>query len=472
MVDDRAMRFKQGYGAPAPKPAASTPNPLDALVSNYLRTSGHLADDQVKYGGATGGFGSRTADLLVEQGVPDSFPLRAGALVGDIALDPSWLIPGVGATKGVKAGARLAKDPTVQARANSLMGRLYHGNRNEPWSVAATRSYEERMPNWFSADLFSTPDLKLASSYGDDAVYSLKNLPPDLKVLDLMPGGKSVAEQSPGLAKALSNLPSMGGNNTFDDVTDMARHRSLTNLLDDQLAKTMQEYGFNALRHVSGQGVGRGVGRAKPVYAFFNPAGITANPISPVNRAMYQTNKALSDIPGTARKGAEKFAGRLTDTVDDAFRKSADTGVSPVYINPSVSDFLNSRGNVVPGSYSSTGTARRIFVDPDTGRTVEAPYRPYPAVSGFLQTLGKPGVAIRSAKAAASNAYQKALDEYPAMERANRQKFMDSYQQANNFLYGGNLPGMPMPPGYTPLPRPAKTEPKGLDFLQYLFQNQ
>jgi hypothetical protein len=373
-------------------------------------------------------------------------------------LDPGWLIPGVGAAKGVATGVKLAKDPTVQARANSLMGRLYHGNRNEPWSVAATRPFEQRASNWFGADLFSTPDYRLASSYGPDAVFNLGNLPPNLKVLDLMPGGKTVAQQSPELAESLSRL--VGGNNPFDDVADLARHTSLTNLPNDQLAQLMQQHGFNALRHVSGQGIMAGTGRAKPVYAFFDPAGITANPIGPLNRAMYQTGEVLSDIPGTTRRVTERVGNRLVDSVDDALRQS---GLS----NPRVQQFLTERGNIAPGFTSSTGAPRRLVVDPATGRTTTAAYQPYPVVSNTIQALGRPAQAIRGAREASLNAYQRALDNYQASETNRLQDFFRANVSGPVPSAGMLQSGFPRPPGYSPAAAPA--EPGALDFLQYLF---
>jgi hypothetical protein len=474
MVDDRAIRFQQQALPPAsdrrrqprptPQPVVPEPTPTDpfeGFAENYARFNQARFDDMVKYGGEIGSPGSRTADLLVRNNVVEDNPaLRAGALVGDIGLDPGWLIPGVGAAKGVQAGARLARDPTVQARANALTGRLYHGNRNEPWNVAQSRPLDQRLSNWFSADLFSTPDYRLASSYGPDAVYNLRNLPPNLKVLDLMPGGKAVAQQSPELAKALSNLPSMGGNNPFDDVADLARHTSLTNLPGDQLRQLMQEYGFNALRHVSGQGVMAGTGRAKPVYAFFDPAGITANPISPLNRAMYQTGEVLSDIPGATRKVTERVGGRLVDSVDEALRQSSSS-------NPRVQQFLAERGNIAPNFTSSTGAPRRISVDPDTGRTITSAYNPYPAVSNTIQALGRPAQAVRGANQAALNAYQKALDNYQGSEVGRIQDFFRANVSGPVPSAGMLRSGFPLPPGYTPAPAPSK--PGVLDFLQYLF---
>jgi hypothetical protein len=69
---------------------------------------------------------------------------------GDVLSDPGLVESRLlGPQRVLQAGARLARDPTVQARANALMGRLYHGNRNEPWSVAQSRPFEQRAGNWF-----------------------------------------------------------------------------------------------------------------------------------------------------------------------------------------------------------------------------------------------------------------------------------------------------------------------------------
>jgi hypothetical protein len=403
---------------------------------------------------------------VVQRGTPLSAGLTGAAFVTDF-LNPSFGPPIVGgAAQGVKKGVDVATDPTTHARLNSIMGRLYHGNRNEPWSVAGTRPFDERVANWFSADLFSTPDFKLASSYGPDAVYSLKNLPPNLKVLDLMPGGKTVAEQSPELAVALGRL--MGGNKPFDDVADAARHTTLTNLPNDELAQLMQQYGFNALRHVSGQGLMGGKGRAKPVYAFFDPAGITASPVSPLNRKLYQAAETITDVPRATRQVAERVGNRFVDSVDEILRQSNS-------LNLGSRQFLTGRGTVVPGKYNSSGIATRLVTDPTTGRTTSVVYKPYPAVSGAIKALGAPGRAIKGAKEASLNAYQKVLDNYPSLEKANRQAFLESspYGQqllpSGNPMYSSNNLGLsaPMPPGYTPLPKPV--EPGAFDFLKYLF---
>jgi hypothetical protein len=108
MVDARESWLRSGGGdarnrrqpRPTPRPVEPTPpppSPLDWLGQNYARANQARVDNMVKYGGETGGLGSRTADLLVNQGVSDSPGLRAGALAGDIIFDPSWIVPGVGA---------------------------------------------------------------------------------------------------------------------------------------------------------------------------------------------------------------------------------------------------------------------------------------------------------------------------------------------------------------------------------------
>lgn len=140
MVDDRAMRFRQQGTSPAPGQPRSlssfsqpvvqprqprpTPQPVaaqrpveptpqsgfDRFAENYARGNQRRVDDIVKYGGETSGLGSRVVDQLVSRGVSDSPGLRAGALAGDILLDPGWLVPGVGAAKGVATGVKVAGD--------------------------------------------------------------------------------------------------------------------------------------------------------------------------------------------------------------------------------------------------------------------------------------------------------------------------------------------------------------------------
>ena len=140
MPDGKVMKGATHKGEPPNQtrtPQAKL-SPLDALAKNYLRTSGRLADDQVEYGGATGDFGSRTADLLVNQGVSDSLPLRAGALVGDIAFDPAWLVPGLGAAKAAQAAVPVAKG-AYALRLNGMRGLpAYATAAGNPEAAAAT----------------------------------------------------------------------------------------------------------------------------------------------------------------------------------------------------------------------------------------------------------------------------------------------------------------------------------------------
>jgi hypothetical protein len=399
----------------------------------------------------------------LQRGTPLSYGLSTAAFLGDL-FNPSIDIPVAAGVRGVGAGVKAATDPTNQARLNAMMGRLYHGNRNEPWSVAASRPFDERVGNWFSADLFSTPDFKLASSYGPNAVYTLRNLPSNLKILDLMPGGRTVAEQSPSLARALGNL--MGGNKPFDDVSDAARHLSLTNLPNDQLNQLMTEYGFNALRHVSGQGLGGGTGRAKPVYAFFDPTGITASPVSPLNRLLYQSDEIIKDLPGAISRKSQTVGNRFVDSIDEFLRKQ-----DPDLLTPKAQEFLAGRGNYYPSSVSSSGLSGRYVVNPSSGRTESVISRPYEPVVNALEFLNKPANAVRNARQQSINAYQQRLSEYPQLETANRRAFLESnpdlvgLPRDPTFRFrGGNVP---MPPGYQPLPEPA--QPGAFDFLRYMF---
>ena len=302
---------------------------------------------------------------------------------GDVAKDLGLLAVGGAAGKligtGVGVAARAGKefvtDPTVQARTNALMGQMYHGNRGAPWSVAANRSFENR-PGWFNADLFGTSSKDLGRQYAranpnnkfgnashlmpqTENLTRLRNLPKDLKVLDLMPGGKSVAEQSPELAEALGKLAS-----GFDDVSNPARHIPLTELPNDVFKQTLEQFGFNGLRHVSGQGGMLTDGAvSKPVYAFFNPSGITSTPVAPsmsqrVGEKLYQTpsrfldtiQEVLEKIRGTAAAGQSKLPGAATQ-------------------------FLRKRGGGMEDEYGEGLGLTRTFTGGEG--SMELPYNPY-----------------------------------------------------------------------------------------------
>jgi len=294
--------------------------------------------------------------------------------LGDVAKDLGLMAVGgvagkaIGAGLGMagRAGKEFVTDPTVQARTNALMGRMYHGNQGAPWEVAINRPLNQR-DNWFKGDLFGTPNRKLAKTYASQgseptssSMRALGNLPKDLKVLDLMPGGKSVAEQSPGLAEALGKLAS-----GFDNLGSFNRHSPLTNLPDDTLRELMAKFGFNGLRHVSGQGSATPKGSlAKPVYAFFNPAGMTSKPASP----------GISDMPGVAQ--VFNSPSRFMDTIQEGFEKKARTLPDRINGLPSaVQTFLRKRGLAFDDEYDQGVGMQRLLPGGQGGE--EIPYRPY-----------------------------------------------------------------------------------------------
>jgi len=364
MVDDRAMRFRQGYGAPAPvsrrqprptpKPVApepTPPNPLEGMVNNYLRTSGQLADDQVKYGGQIGSPGSRTADLLVEQGVPDSFPLRAGAFVGDIALDPSWLVPGLGAAKGAQTAGRtintVAKmSPDNRALYGAMMRGLYHGSRDTGAATAkpftlANRDSGSWQRNWFGGDMFGATGKnvldpkgrQVAEGYTQSAAVGniIGTRPPGLtaggfpvtrgakfrlsepanavanrKILDLTEG--TLDQVDPALYQRLVNefkfLDSPVDNIYIDELAKMnlggyngGLHKAM---YSNAVRPVIEDAGYDTIKHLSGQLQGDIV---TPVYAFLNPAGMKATPTLPsLGRLGDVVDARISNV---AQKGAE-----------------------------------------------------------------------------------------------------------------------------------------------------------------------
>ena len=362
-------------------------SPGSRALQNYGQQVGGLWSDVFKPGqGQTPLFLPREFEAAGEAAV-DRFGLEGGAALaargGATALDllTGLVAGGVGGVgRGtVRAAARAGKefvtDPTVQARTNALMGRLYHGNRGGAWTTAANRPFNER-PGWFNADLFGTSSKDLGQQYaranpnnkfggashlmpGTENLTRLRNLPKDLKVLDLMPGGKSVAEQSPELAEALGKLAS-----GFDDVANPARHIPLTELPNDIFKQTLEQFGFNGLRHVSGQGGMFTDGAvSKPVYAFFNPSGITSTPVAPsmsqrVGEKLYQTPS------------------RFLDTIQEVLEKSRGTVAAGQSKLPgAVTQFLRRRGGGIEDEYGEGLGLTRTFTGGDG--SMGLPYNPY-----------------------------------------------------------------------------------------------
>ena len=236
---------------------------------------------------------------------------RGNAGLGDVAKDLGMYAAGGLIGKAVGAGALAAGNyatksnrlydslinvdvsPATTARMLALTNKLFHGkqgtssgkmiNSSEPAPFSfdvlpkAPRNYQ----NWFDGDFFATPSKKLARSYGD--VYSANSVPENLRVLDLMPGGPSIAAQNPKLAEFLSRV--FGPEEV---ASSMTRHKPYTDEMlfnpNDpgavgSMSKILKDYGYNALRHISGQGVGTKRVAEEPVYVFFNPENMRAESI-------------------------------------------------------------------------------------------------------------------------------------------------------------------------------------------------
>jgi hypothetical protein len=385
---------------PAPRPSNPASSALNLFGSGLTKAMEPATQGvgQVMYPNTIAGINEtgapRASDVLTD---------AAGYAIGGAA---GWALG-----KGIGAGAAAAAPfvPTAQARLNAMLGRLYHGVK-EPgggFDVARSRSLSERLHNWFKGDLFGTSDYLLADSYGrlGEGVRRVRNLPRDLKVLDLMPGGQPLYKQNPELARELARRYGV------DKVDDLERHLPYTREVGDNFARLLDEYGYNALRHVSGQGAGRGGGREKPVYVFFNPEGMTTTPVDPLTIGLHQAAKTLTP------PYSQPFTYRLHQLAQ-----------SPRRIGE----------NVRQGASDVAENVRAPFVN---------------------------------AQQASRDAYQRALRDYEIREIANRRDFMDNKYAGTGLppkpISGSLNTQPPMPPGYQPLPAPS--EPGALDFLRFLF---
>ena len=258
----------------------------------------------------------------LERGTPLSYGLSTAAFLGDF-FNPSVDIPvaagirGVGkAAEGVRRARdpienliKLDLDPATTARMLALDNRLFHGkqgtrggkfvgsNESAPTSFDVLPDAPRQFQNWFDGDFFTTPSETLARTYGDP--YLVPSVPDNLRVLDLMPGGRSIADQSPELASMLRRV--FGPE---DAASSFDRHKPYTeavlgNLNDPEavgsMSKILRDYGYNALRHVSGRGAGRGSGLEEAVYVFFGPEGMKA------------TSQIGGPVARTMGKAAEKI---------------------------------------------------------------------------------------------------------------------------------------------------------------------
>jgi hypothetical protein len=264
------------------------------MFEGFLRNQQVGAEERAK------GVGTGTADFVVRRGVSDSPGLRAGALAGDFLLDPSGLIPVVGAAKGVQTAGRVANlaPDTRQLYLNSLLGRLYHGARQTPPAVLGNRGPQPQ--NWFQADTFLTTSKPLARTYGTEGLYRARvplDVAENMSVMDLY--------RDPERLMQIANSP--------------------------RISEILGRGGANVVRHQSGQGIGAGtanIGRAvtnpftgrvssrqdraieSPVYAFTEPAGIQMQRIadvggnvrSLVDRAGYNARYTVQDLIDRIRK--------------------------------------------------------------------------------------------------------------------------------------------------------------------------
>lgn len=273
----------------------------------------------------------------------------------------------------IETVAKLDLDPATTARMLALQGRLFHGKKGNtyeqsPHSFDILPESPLQFQNWFDGDFFATPSAELASTYGD--LYRISSVPNNLRVLDLMPGGRSIADQSPELASMLRRV--FGPE---EAVSSLTRHKPYTEAvlgnLNDPAAvgsmnKILRDYGYNALRHVSGQGAGRGSGLEEPVYVFFGPEGM---------KATSTINRAASNV--------ERVGSRVADSFHDFLLRQ--NIHNPQLLSQRSKDFLKSRGTVRRGSFS-------IGDAPSTRATQEGnkPFNPYPFLSKTFELLAKP----------------------------------------------------------------------------------
>ena len=405
----------------------SDTNRLEGMVNNYLRTSGYLADDQVKYGGQVGGLGSRTADLLVGQGgVPDSFPLRAGALVGDIALDPSWLIPGLGAAKGTAAVAK---------GANALKSIGVVGPNRFVMSVAdnagaqAARGVTEKDLMNSPAGLYAAILRNMARHRSRDPYLGLGVKPPGEAAI------KNGNAAGPGTFFAKSQQASDHGYSTYGD--NVYRIREPFSEVWNTVRNSPGYIQRGDLPPVAGGGTKIG-----PATSFNDPL------IQDFIKQGYKGFQYADDAFVDWTVGAKPFVG-LSKVSGPTIPETLIRNLKDEFPYSSAGKFLNNTiGNV------------RAGVDTAVDNVVKTPIK-----------------RVRDAKAATQEAYQKTLKEYGDAEAINKQQYLKSLPW-NPIT--PNLPpppapslgalkmGHPMPPGYLPT-APAPQAPGSLDFLQYLF---
>lgn len=420
MVDDRALRLRQRGRQPRPTPSFVQPEPnaLDFLASNFARYSQDRADDIVKYGGATSGLGSRTADLLVNQGVSDNLGLRAAALAGDIVLDPAILIPGVGAVKGAQTAGRVANtyksmSPQNQALYNSMLRGLYHGSRDTGTNIArpfdvVNRPMQNWRENWFGGDMFGgtgrnifdPSGRQLAEGYTQSAVRNIiGRRPPGVtaegfpitrgakfrlsepvenvakrKILDLTQG--TLDQVDPALYQKLVRM--------YPDTLDALSPEDLAKMIlsgpglhqsrfSTAVRPVLEDFGYDTVKHLSGQLQGDIV---TPVYAFLNAAGLRATPTLPsLGRALDFVDANLSNV---AQRGAAA-TGRAGAAIREGGASALDS-LAAALLRPDMSS--------VPAPIRNFVESRTMARGMGEGFQDMRQFASNPQIDAFLRRLG------------------------------------------------------------------------------------
>jgi hypothetical protein len=412
---------------PVAPPRPQPPTPFERFAQNYASSNRRMVDDQVKYPG--GSLGSRTADMAVSRGVPDSPGLRAGALAGDILFDPAWLIPGVGAAKAGAAAARVT--PEILKGADALKG--------------------------IGVNDVSRFVMAAADPAGAQSVTGLTRVP--TSNTSLTPGLQIPLEDSSGIYAAI--------------LRNLARHRSRDPLLEFGV-RPPQDVPI-AFGRASGPGTYFGStkeasdamfgGFGKEVYRIREPLTNVWNTVR--NSPGYVTDDVLKKIfPDRGPAGSSK--GPSIDSsvqwADPIMQDLRDLGyLGYRYADDALTDWTVGAKPFVglakeSGSSTAKALSNKLGLDRAAENVVSATAKPVTAVRNLAQQSSRK---ISDARRATENAYQKALKEYGEKER-------DTLKEAFGSMYDTNpalLP--PAPPGYVPSAPP--TQPGALDFLRYLF---
>jgi len=213
---------------------------------------------------------------------------------------------GIGVEK--TSGPKALGNPNLSLFLKNLFGKNYHGGRNTvivngkvktlPFNIGRRPEMDPMMDpesynqNWFGAEFFSTVSKKLAATYGP-SIFKVRMpflSPFKMKILDLYPGAKSVAEQYPELYAKYPHLfgsqEGPGSTNIFGDIEKYPREAFLRPdrhvTLAQQLANVpswqavlKEEFGIDVIRHQSGHGAQKklpGAGFFSEVFAYLNPA--------------------------------------------------------------------------------------------------------------------------------------------------------------------------------------------------------